>query len=302
MCRFGFGQWQPAAFFWLLLVYCGPPPEWHFASSHCMCGALLLRMCRRSGPRTASWQDVTIHTKDNVYLRAWFVDVGNGSKKCVVVLHGIADSRAGSAGFAPFFLQHGYSVLLPDSRAHGQSGGQFVTYGLLEKYDVLEWANWLQKAGCTELYALGESLGASIVIQAAALKPVFRAIVAECAYADLRKIAAYRVEQMLPFPLAINRCFSTLVVASGITYARLRYGFDFNEVSPVASIRRTVTPVLLIHGLKDTRTPPGHSQALLAANPQMVLWLVPDSGHTNASATHPQEFQDRVLGWFGQHK
>jgi uncharacterized protein len=223
-------------------------------------------------------------------------------KKCVVVLHGIADSRAGSAGFAPFFLQHGYSVLLPDSRAHGQSGGQFVTYGLLEKYDVLEWANWLQKAGCTELYALGESLGASIVIQAAALKPVFRAIVAECAYADLRKIAAYRVEQMLPFPLAINRCFSTLVVASGITYARLRYGFDFNEVSPVASIRRTVTPVLLIHGLKDTRTPPGHSQALLAANPQMVLWLVPDSGHTNASATHPQEFQDRVLGWFGQHK
>jgi alpha-beta hydrolase superfamily lysophospholipase len=47
---------------------------------------------------------------------------------CVPVLHGIADSRAGSIGFAPMFLNEGYAVLLPDSRAHGASGGQLVTY------------------------------------------------------------------------------------------------------------------------------------------------------------------------------
>ena len=42
------------------------------------------------------------------------------------------------------------------------SGGQFVTYGLLEKYDIIDWANWMKRAGCHNLYALGESLGAPV--------------------------------------------------------------------------------------------------------------------------------------------
>ena len=65
-----------------------------------------------------------------------------------MVLHGIGDSRQGSAGFAPLFLDQGYSVLLPDSRGHGASGGELVTYGLWEKYDVLDWARWLRQHDC----------------------------------------------------------------------------------------------------------------------------------------------------------
>ena len=103
------------------------------------------------------------------------------------MLHGIVDSRAGSIGFAPMFLNEGYAVLLPDSRAHGASEGQFVTYGLLEKYDVIAWADWMKGTGCHSLYGFGESLGASILIQAAAVKPAFAAIVAESPYADLER-------------------------------------------------------------------------------------------------------------------
>ena len=46
------------------------------------------------------------------------------------------------------------------------------------------------------MYGLGESLGASILIQATAREPVFRAIVAECPFADLRAIAEFRVPQV----------------------------------------------------------------------------------------------------------
>jgi fermentation-respiration switch protein FrsA (DUF1100 family) len=95
------------------------------------------------------------------------------------------------------FLNQGYAVLLPDSRAHGASEGRFVTYGLLEKYDVLAWASWMKRAGCANLYGLGESLGASILIQAAAVQSVFAAIVAECPYADLREIAEYMPESRM---------------------------------------------------------------------------------------------------------
>ena len=103
-------------------------------------------------------------------------------------------------GFAPMFTNEGYSVLLPDSRAHGASEGQFVTYGLLEKYDVIAWADWMKAAGCGKLYALGESPGASILIEAAAIQPSFAAIVAESPYSDLRQVAEYRVRNILGLP------------------------------------------------------------------------------------------------------
>jgi predicted acyl esterase len=83
---------------------------------------------------------------------------------CVAILHDISDSRVGSAGFAPMFLNAGYAVLLPDSRGHGASEGQYVTYGLLEKYDVIAWSRLAEECTLRGNYALGESLGASILI------------------------------------------------------------------------------------------------------------------------------------------
>ncbi len=212
---------------------------------------------------------------------------------CVMVLHGIADSRVGSAGFAPMFLEKGYAVLLPDSRGHGVSEGRFVTYGLQEKYDAIAWAEWMRRAGCRKVYGLGESLGAAVLIQAAAVRPAFAAIVAECPFADLREIAEYRVAAAGPLAKA--------VVASGMLYARIVDGLDFSQVSPVRSIAATSTPFLLIHGLSDDRTPYSNSVRLAAANRANTLWLVPKAGHTGAASAAPEEFRRRVLGWFDAH-
>lgn len=216
---------------------------------------------------------------------------------CVIVLHGIADSRAGSAGFAPMFLDQGYSVLVPDSRAHGASGGNLVTYGLLERYDVIAWAHKMHSLGCRKLYGLGESLGASILIQAAAVEPAFSAIVAESPYADLREIAEYRVHWMTGLPDFLAKA----VVRSAVLYARTIDHLNLAAVSPVHDIAHTSTPILLIHGLQDWRTPASNSQELADANPRNALWLIPNGDHTNASSVAPEEFRNRVLAWFRDH-
>lgn len=107
-------------------------------------------------------------------LRASWLEPKGHSDRCVLVLHGIGDSRASSVDyFAPVFLTNGYAVLAPDSRAHGESGGSIVTYGVLERFDTLAWAKWLRAKGCMKVYGLGESLGASILLQAAAEEPAF---------------------------------------------------------------------------------------------------------------------------------
>ncbi len=198
-----------------------------------------LHVPRRVAPAPTGAVTVTIEGADHARLSAWWMQPASPTGSCVLVLHGIGDSRLGSSGFAPMFLTQGYSALFPDSRAHGVSEGRFVTYGLLEKYDALAWAKWLRNAGCRKVYALGESLGAAVLIQAAAVEPkTFDAIAAECAFADLRQIAAYRIADV---PAA------KLLVADGMLYACLVCGLD-------------------IHGLKDDGAPPSN-------------WLVPKAPH-----------------------
>jgi len=252
--------------------------------------------------RKGDWRPVSIRADDGARLEGWFVrPLVPRDRQCVMLLHGIGDSRAGVVGFAPMFLDEGYSVLLPDSRGHGSSQGAMVTYGLLEKFDVLHWTGWLKEQGCGGIYGLGESLGGSILILASGLKPAFRAIVAECPYADLAAIAEYRVEGMSHLPQFLAAPLSRLVVASGMVYGRLRFGLDFRQVLPVVAIARTTTPVLLIHGTADWRTPYWHSQRLAQADPRAALWLVPNAAHTAASQADPQGFRTRVLRWFAEH-
>ncbi len=243
--------------------------------------AATLHVRRRTGPRPIRAALVQILANDNAILRAWWfnAEVPNGA--CVIVLHGIGDSRASSSGFAPMFLGRGYSVLAPDSRAHGESGGNFVTYGLFEKCDVVRWAHWMQGHGCQRIYGLGESLGASILLQATAVEPVFNAVVAESPYADLQRMARYRLEQRIALPATLAGLLSGCFVEAGMLYAKLFEGLDFSQVAPMKSLRASETPVLLIPGLNDRRTPPEESRRLAAVRSNQIdLWLVPNGGHT----------------------
>jgi uncharacterized protein len=251
---------------------------------------------QRSDAAPPNSTTVTILAHDGAVLSASWLQSSRTNGDCVVVLHGIGDSRLGVARFAPMLLNQGYSVLLPDSRAHGQSGGRFVTYGLLEKYDVIDWANWMKRAGYRKLYALGESLGGAVLIESAAIQPIFSAIVAESPYADFRQVSEYHVAASGRVPPVVAR----LIVAGTLTYAAWVYRLDLWRVSPVESIVRASTPILLIHGLDDTRTPPYNSVRLAEANPGNSLWLVPKAQHTEASLAEPEEFRKRVLSWFAQ--
>jgi len=249
-----------------------------------------------------TWRTVMIPARDHAHLEAsWVTPREPGSTKCVLMVHGIGFNRSAMKNFIPLFTSHGYKILIPDDRSHGNSGGDLVTYGLLEKYDAIDWAHWMRSEGCQTIYGLGQSLGAAILIQASAVEPVFRAIVAECPYSDLRAAGEYRVQQMaLGLPEWVASPLSKVMVESAFEYARVRFGVDLRQVSPLADIARTQTPILLIHGLEDTRMPYSNSELLAKANGRTELWLVPGARHVNASATHPVEFNRRVLDWFSR--
>jgi uncharacterized protein len=249
-------------------------------------------------------RNVEITASDGAVLRAWLFTPENGNGDYVIALHGISDSRGGVMGLARLFAENRYAVLAPDSRGHGESGGELVTYGVREADDVHRWVDWMiATEHPRNVYGMGESLGAGVLLQSLARERRFSAVVAECPFANFEGVAEDRVAQRIPGPLWMRRVVALPMVWSGFLYARVRYGLDFRNASPEIAVEHTETPVLLIHGLADTNIYPGHSKILAARNPGKIsLWLVPGARHTAAYDAAPLEFRTRVLGWFADHR
>jgi alpha-beta hydrolase superfamily lysophospholipase len=248
----------------------------------------------------ATLADVSLATSDGVRLHGWFARPQKSNNNVVLLFHGVSDNREGAAGFAEMFLRRGYSVLMMDSRAHGESGGDIATYGLLETGDVRQWIDWLElTARPTCIFGLGESMGAAILLQSLRQEARFCAVAAESSYQNFREIAYDRGGQFTGTNTWIARTLGRPSIEAGVFYARLRYGIALSEVSPEQAVSGTRVPVLLIHGSNDVNTPPRHSVAIKARNPNRIsLWIVPGAVHTGASSAAPEEFWRRVLEWF----
>ena len=92
----------------------------------------------------ADLTDVSITTPDHATLRAWLIHPHDPNGDAVLLLHGLGDNRLGMLGYAQLLLAHGFTVLLPDARAHGLSDGPVATYGLLERNDIHQWSDFLE--------------------------------------------------------------------------------------------------------------------------------------------------------------
>lgn len=245
----------------------------------------------------ARLEDVSITASDGTSLAAWFARPAQWNGSAVILLHGVSDNREGVGGFAQLFLEQGYSVLLPDARAHGLSGGTLASYGLYEADDIHSWTDWLyarQAPRC--VFGFGESMGAGIIVQAVHSEPRLCGVVAESPFGDFREAAYDKLAAALHLTPGVARLAFAASVEAGLRYARWKYRIDLSGVSPARSVHDSHVPVLLIHGTLDHALRPRQSQLIRAANPASVtLWEVPGAGHCGASAIQPREFRDRVL-------
>lgn len=248
-------------------------------------------------------QNVGITAADGITLNAWYVRPRNANGRDVLLLHGVTDNREGVAGFAPAFLDQGYGVLLPDSRAHGESGGTIATYGLLEADDIHRWVDWLytrRKSKC--VYGFGESMGAALVLESLTAEDRFCAVVAESPFSSFRTVGYERAAFYLRAPSWVGSTLLRLPVDAGLVYAKFRYGLDFDRDTPIEAVGHSNTPILLIHGTSDINILPHHSELIAARYPSHVsLWEVPGAAHGGASSVQPEKFWTKVLGWFESH-
>lgn len=186
----------------------------------------------------------------------------------IVYLHGIADNRGSAIGAIATFVPRGFDVIAYDARAHGTSEGDRCTYGYFEKRDLQK---VLDQLGATDVILIGHSLGAAIALQAAAIEPRIRAVVAASTFSDLRTVATERASY-----------FPVWSLAPAFARAERDGQFVVDEVSPVRAAAAIAVPVLLVHGAEDRDTLPAHSARVLAAlaGPKQMITVL-NAGHND---------------------
>lgn len=187
-----------------------------------------------------------------VTLRAWACATSAPRQGTIVYLHGIADNRSSSAGVIMRYLPRGFDIVAYDSRAHGESTGEFCTYGVHERRDLRAVIATIPPG---PVVLIGTSLGGAVALQTAAEEPRVSLVIAAEVFSDLETVARERAPRLLP-EWAIRRAFRI---------AEEQGDFRVAEASPVLLAPGVTASVLLIHGDADVETPIAHSERVLQA-------------------------------------
>jgi alpha-beta hydrolase superfamily lysophospholipase len=194
-------------------------------------------------------RDVSILASDRITLRAWYIRPADANGNAVILLHGVGDNRLGVYGYGDWLVRNHYSVLLPDSRAHGASGGEIASYGVKESGDIHSWVSWLienEHPHC--IFGFGESMGAAQLLQSLPKEPRFCAVIAESPFKSFREVAYARFGRPFHAGPWLGRTFFWPTVEVGFLYVHLRFGLDMETATPEGAVAATSVPVFLIHG------------------------------------------------------
>ena len=252
-----------------------------------------------NGKTSRNWQDIRMPSRFGYSLTGTFIPNPQTTDKTLIFLHGFSESRLAGLSYLNIYLNAGYNLLLVDSRAHGESGGLSVTWGVYEKHDVDQWVDWLRHRfpkGTIGMH--GISMGAATALLHAGLNESNKRVafyIADSAYSDLESLLADQMSQRLQLPGNIPPQV-LLPYANAVTYLRAR--FTFGAASPLRVVQQVTTPVLYIHGEADRLVPASMSQQLYSMTKgQRQIQLFPRADHVSSIYTDRSRYRTVVQGF-----
>lgn len=170
-----------------------------------------------------------------------------------IVIHGYRGSHesATALDMAQHYYDAGYDVLTPDLRASGNSEGDYVGMGWLDRLDILDWIDWIiDRDADAKIVIQGISMGAATTMMVAGEETpdAVVAFVEDCGYTSVWDV--FSSELSLRFGLPE---FPLLYSASALSSAMA--GYSFEEASAIEAVARSEKPMLFIHGTSDDFIP-----------------------------------------------
>ena len=242
-----------------------------------------------------SFEDVTVRARDGKLLYGRYHHVRDGAPVEIMV-HGYRSfSLCDFSGGHQLAVEDGFNTLLVDQRAHGKSEGRAISFGLVERYDVLDWIQYvIERFGeDTPIVLCGISMGAATVLMASGLElpKNVKGVIADCPYSSPRDI--------------IQKVCADRGLPPRLTYpfirlgARLYGGFSLTDEGAVSAVSHAQVPILLIHGEDDRFVPCDMSRRIRDAAPEKSIRLetFPGAGHGVSYLVDPVHYR-RVTAEF----
>ena len=224
-----------------------------------------------------AFESVTVKSYDKLKLFAKYYPADKDAP-WMILFHGYrSHAERDFSGGLKYGIEHGYNVLLVDQRAHGNSEGRCLTFGIKERRDCLSWIDFvIEKAGeNAKIVLYGMSMGAATVLMAAELRLPKNVvgIVADCGFSSPYGIIRKVVKEMR-YPTAVTTAFIRL---GGIIFG----GFDLCSASAAKAMESCDAPVLFIHGDGDKFVPHEMSRENYehCRSQSKQILVVPNAGH-----------------------
>jgi predicted alpha/beta-fold hydrolase len=290
-----------------------------------------------SAPSGFAHVQVTTLAPGRAPLHALFHPPGS-SGPTVIVIHGLYDSKLSRYILltATALVRHGWGVLVPDMRWHGEllSRDWLPSLGIEEGLDLIEWGRWVQRQHPDRPVGLvGFSLGALDVVHALshdAAGEVLRAGgIAVCPPAPLHRILQTLDRKARVAELGRNaflrRFFQTALrirtrrvgldgssqglfgrflewlAAHGASGAGLTASRLLELADPLPLLPRCCRPLLVLASGNDSiyleRTA-GRLAEAASANPFVRVIEIPGGGHIGQIGTYPQWMADILSQFF----
>lgn len=232
---------------------------------------------------------VYIRARDGVTLQGHYVPPEGEVKGIFLQVHGYrSHPLLDFAGCAVPMNDRGYGVFLIDHRSAGGSTGKYITFGLKERYDVVDWCFYLQKKYPGVPVMLdGVSMGGATVMLAAGedLPDNVRGIIADCGYSSPAAICKKVLKQWFrlpPFPIYYAAVF-WIRILTGVWFSLPSTSEKARYLTGDCSLalEKNRLPILIAHGEDDDFVPYRMSMENFShCDPEnSVLVHVPGAGH-----------------------
>ncbi|MCQ2798584.1 MAG: alpha/beta hydrolase [Bacilli bacterium] len=214
-------------------------------------------------------EDIYIKAKDGTKLHARLyksiVDTGVFAIEC----HGYKDPAVKDfCGGLEQSLKMNHNVLLIDHRGHGESGGRTISFGIKERYDVIDWINYLNnRFNSPDILLYGISMGASTVLLCSNMNLPANVIgiVADCPYSSAKREVVWTAKKM-GVPPSLG--YPALFLGAAI------YGhFDLRKGEVAEAVKTSSKKILLIHGTDDHTVPFEMAEEIYNANKDMITFV-----------------------------
>ena len=246
-------------------------------------------------------EHITIKSRDDLTLHGDYIPADNESDTIAMCFHGYTGAgMKDCVSVAAFFVKQGFDCLVVDNRSHGQSEGEYIGFGILDRYDCLSWIKYINErfGGKKKIVLYGVSMGAATVVMTAGFPELpdnVKAIISDCAFTSPYDVFAHILKRdyhMAEFPVMnINNAMS-----------RKKAGYGFSDYSTLTAVKNTKCPILFIHGKEDTFVPTRMSEENYAAcvSPKELL-LVDNAGHAASYYENVPLYEKTVLEFLEKH-